>query len=203
MKTIKVFSPFLMCVLLGSVALAQAGSADLPETPQPQDPAPAQVESTPVAKAEASGQSKLISQARQHQRFPRRPTRRPLGPAYRSAAPMPGLSPIGALIGFGVGAALGASRSPDATASGRTASGLIIGAIGAVIGGVIGTAPFPHVRRRYPPPGPDDDDDESDLRSANRVMHSGRAGLATTAVSSQATRVEAITPPPSEAPAVP
>lgn len=66
----------------------------------------------------------------------------PRGRAYPSAfAPRPpALSPLGALIGFGAGAALGATASGDQTARGRVAGGLIGGALCALIGGAIGHA---------------------------------------------------------------
>jgi hypothetical protein len=44
------------------------------------------------------------------------------------------------LIGFGAGAALGASASGDQTARGRVAGGLIGGTLCALIGGAIGHA---------------------------------------------------------------
>jgi hypothetical protein len=47
---------------------------------------------------------------------------------------------MGALIGFGAGAALGASASGDQTARGRVAGGLIGGTLCALIGGAIGHA---------------------------------------------------------------
>lgn len=76
MKNTKLFSP-LMWLLLGTVALAQAGSTDVPEAPLPQDPDTAKIEAAKVEatkieptaepKAGASSEGKLISQAR---RFP-------------------------------------------------------------------------------------------------------------------------------------
>lgn len=83
MKNIKVLSPLLMSLLLASVALAQAGSPDAPDTPQPQPSVAAQPEPTPVAGTGASGEDKLISQARQ---YPRGPRGR-MGPSARRCLP--------------------------------------------------------------------------------------------------------------------
>jgi hypothetical protein len=179
MKNTKIFSPF-MWLLLGTVAFAQAGSADVPEAPQPQDPdtarieaktEPAKIESSSNSNIGSSSEGRLISQARQYPQL--HPGRmRPPGQVYRSHSPMPGLSPLGALIGFGAGAALGASKSQDQSASARAVIGLFAGGIGALIGGAIGSAPpFWHSRRNYPPYGPGDDDgDDSNLRSHNRTI---------------------------------
>lgn len=127
------------------MALAQAGN--LPDAPQPQDSASTgvQLAQTPAAQAPNStaqpSENKVITQARVP-RFPRGPMPRPRGRAYPLAfAPRPpALSPLGALIGFGAGAALGASASGDQTARGRVAGGVIGGALGALIGGAIGHA---------------------------------------------------------------
>jgi hypothetical protein len=181
MKNTKIFSPLMWLLLLGSVALAQAGNADVPETPQPQESATAKIEAAKVeatkieptaeTTAGASSEGRLISQARRYAQL--HPGRmQPPGQAYRSRSPMPGLSPLGALIGFGAGAALGASKSQDQSASARAVIGLFAGGIGALIGGAIGTAPpFWHSRRNYPLYGPGDDDgDDSNLRSHNRTI---------------------------------
>jgi hypothetical protein len=176
MKNLRIIAPLLMTLLFASAALAQAGKADLPDAPQPQASDAARSENPQDAKAGASGDNTLMSQAGRYPRLPRRPVRSPRGYGYRQAAPMPSLSPAGALIGFGVGGALGASASQDSSGRARLASGLIVGAIGALIGGAIGAAPpFWHRRRGYPPSGPDDDDDDSDLRSNARGSHTGRS----------------------------
>ena len=193
MKNFRSISPLLVLVLSGSVALAQAGNPDLPDAPQPQTSASVQSEATPDAHAETSGRNSVNGQGRRYPRFPRRPIRAFHGAGYRSAAPMPGLSPVGALIGFGVGAGLGASGSQDRSAGARVVSGLIVGAIGAVIGGAIGT--FPSVRRGYPPREPDDDDDDdSDLRSDARTGHRGRLVPPKIAAPSQSPTVQTATP---------
>ena len=199
MKNLRAFFPLLISLLLGSVALAQTGNPNLPDAPQPQTSASAQSERTPDAHAEASGQNTVIGQARRYPRFPRRPIRAPRGPGYRAAAQVPGLSPVGAFIGFGVGAGIGASASQDHSAGARVATGLIVGAIGAVIGGAIGA--FPHVRRGYREP--DDEDDESDLRSDARRSNDGRSVPAKVAASSQSPTAQATSAPASEAVAVP
>jgi hypothetical protein len=142
MKNLQVISPLLTSLLLGSVALAQAGN--LPDAPQPQNSASTQLQSTPAADSDESakeaGGATLISQARPYPRFPRGPMGPPRGRAYpwAFAPPPPALSPIGALIGFGAGAALGASASGDQTARGRVAGALIGGGLCALIGGAIG-----------------------------------------------------------------
>jgi hypothetical protein len=193
MKNLRVFSPLLMLLLLGPAALAQAGNP-LPDAPQPQDLSSARPELTPPSNAEASGESKLISQARQYPRFPRRPARPSRGRVYASGySSPPGLSPIGALIGFGAGAAIGASNPADGTVRAHVTLGLIGGTIGAFIGGVIGGA-FPHVRRRYPPGPDDDDDEESNLRIPAKKLHPGRLVWARPASPGQSTAVEATAP---------
>src|SRR5258708_32456296 len=160
MKNLRAISSLLVSVLLGSVALAQAGTPSVPDAPQPQDSALAQPNLTPPSNAGASSEDKLVSQARRYPRHPRRPAHSSGGRVYSSGySSPPGLSPLGALIGFGVGAAIGASNPADGTVRAHVALGLIGGTVGAFIGGVIGIA-FPHVRRGYPPSGPDDDEDE-------------------------------------------
>lgn len=147
MKNLQTLSPLLTALLLGSMALAQAST--LPEAPQPQDSASADVQlaQTPIAQTpnqsvRQSTENKLISQASAFPRSPRGPALPPRGRAYPSAfAPRPPvLSPLGALIGFGAGAALGATASGDQTARGRVAGALIGGTLCALIGGAIGHA---------------------------------------------------------------
>jgi len=148
MKNLQVLSPLLTSLLLASMALAQAGN--LPDAPQPQGAASTGVQlaqtpatQTPNSAAQQSGENKIITQAAPFPRSPRGPMP-PRGRTYPSAfAPRPpALSPVGALIGFGAGAALGATASGDQTARGRVAGGLIGGALCALIGGAIGRA-FP------------------------------------------------------------
>src|SRR6267378_3810709 len=125
MKNLRVFSLLLMLLLLAPAALAQAGNP-LPDAPQPQDPALAQPELTPTTNAAAAREGKLISQARQYPRFPRRPARPSRGRVHASGySSPPGLSPIGALIGFGAGAAIGASNPADGTVRAHVTLGLI------------------------------------------------------------------------------
>src|ERR1700722_14626952 len=157
MKNLQVLSSLLTSVLLASMALAQAGN--LPDAPQPRDTASTDLElaqspatetpatRTPVGQApnyaaQQSGENKIISQAAQFPRSPRGPMPPPRGRAYPSAfAPRPpALSPLGALIGFGAGAALGATASGDQTTRGRVAGALIGGSLCALIGGAIGHA---------------------------------------------------------------
>jgi hypothetical protein len=147
MKNLQIVSPLLTSLLLGSVALAQANNP--PEAPQPQNSASTQIQSTQIHSTEAtapesarpSNDHTLVSQARPYPRFPRGPMGPPRGRAYPSAfAPPrpPALSPLGALIGFGVGGALAAAGSQDQTARGRIAVGLFGGGLCALIGGAIG-----------------------------------------------------------------
>ena len=179
MKNLRAISPFLVSLLLGSVALAQATNPPVPDAPQPQDSALAQPELTPGSNTRASTEEKLISQARRYPRSPHRPVRPSRGRVYASGySSPPGLSPLGALIGFGAGAVIGASNPADGTLRAHVTLGLIGGTVGALIGGVIGGA-FPHVRRGYPPSGAsDDEDEESAVRSG---AHPGRTGPATAA----------------------
>ncbi len=166
---------FLVSLLFGSVALAQAGNPEIPDTPQPQPSIAVQPEINPVAGTGASGGDRRISQARQYPRVAHRPMGSRGGRAYSTGfPPPPALSPVGALVGFGVGAALGASGPADGTVKGHVAVGLIGGTLGALIGGAIGAAanPFMHTRRVYRPSGPDDEE-ESALRSDRRKARAG------------------------------
>jgi len=131
MKNLQVLSPLLASLLLASMALAQA--VNLPDAPQLQASDPP---------TQPSSENKLVSQARPFPRSPRSPMPDPRGRAYPSAfAPRPpALSPVGALIGFGTGAALGAAGSQDHTTGGRAAAGLLGGALCALIGGAVGNA---------------------------------------------------------------
>jgi hypothetical protein len=144
MKNLQMISLLLASLLLASMAQAQEGN--LPEAPRPQSSASTQSLSTPGAGPSESArkpdqepaQNVLISQARPYP--PRGPMGPPPGRAYPSAfaPPRPPLSPLGALIGFGAGAALAAAGSQDQTARGRVAAGLIGGSLCALIGGAIG-----------------------------------------------------------------
>jgi hypothetical protein len=154
MKNLQALSPLLTSLLLASMALAQAGG--LPDAPTPQDSASEQrsahaptrhaptTEAPSHQAADPAAQStgnEIITQAAPFPRATRRPTPPPRGRAYPSAfaAPRPpALSPVGALIGFGAGAALGAAASGDQTARGRVAGALIGGTLCALIGGAIG-----------------------------------------------------------------
>jgi hypothetical protein len=156
MKNLQVLSLLLPSLLLASMAMAQAGN--LPEAPQSQDPSSTDVQliRSPSAQSsttkppstqtpnesQQSGENKIIAQATPFPRSPRRPMPPPRGRAYPSAfAPRPpALSPLGALIGFGTGAALGATASGDQTTRGRVVAGLIGGSLCALIGGAIGHA---------------------------------------------------------------
>jgi hypothetical protein len=129
------------------MAMAQPGN--LPEAPQPQDPSSTDGQlirspstQTPNESTQQSGENKIITQAAPFPRSPRGPMPPPRGRAYPSAfAPRPpALSPLGALIGFGTGAALGATASGDQTTRGRVVAGLIGGSLCALIGGAIGHA---------------------------------------------------------------
>ena len=146
MKNLQVLSPLFTSLLLASMALAQAGG--LPDAPRPQDSASTDVQLTEIQATQApnptsqeSGENKIISQAAPFPRVPRGPMPA-RGRAYPSAfAPHPpALSPLGALIGFGAGAALGATASGDQTSRGRVAGALIGGSLCALIGGAIGHA---------------------------------------------------------------
>ena len=109
---------------------------------------------------------------------------------------------VGAAIGFGVGAAIGACGSDR---SGTTLGGRVIigGTILAVIGGAIGAAhPWPHARRVYRPSWPEDDQ-ERDLRSHSKESDPGQSVSTRQSLPRQSTGLEATVPPSSEVPAVP
>jgi hypothetical protein len=63
--------------------------------------------------------------------------RSPYAPAF-SQPSLPEFSPAGALIGFGIGAGVGAAGTVNLTAKDRVAAGLLGGAFFALIGGAIG-----------------------------------------------------------------
>jgi hypothetical protein len=195
MKNLRVLSPVLMSLLLASVALAQAGSPDAPDAPQPQPSVAPRSEPTPAARTGSSGEDRLISQARQYPRGPRGPMGPHRGHAYPGFPPPPGLSPVGALIGFGVGAAAGAGNANDGTVGAHVALGLIGGGLGALIGGAIGAVanPFLHARRVYRPSGPNDDE-EAALRPSTRKVHSERSVPAKADSPSQPTALEGAAP---------
>jgi len=136
--------------------------------------------------------------------IPRRMPGPPLRPRRLMAHPGPGYAPlwaapdynnhaaIGALIGFGLGAAAGAQVNTDAR--GRVASALIVGSIGALMGAAIGHGiPSFHARRAYPPlPLPEEDEMASRLRAANpetartSSSQSGSLGITPSAPPSEA-----------------
>lgn len=193
MKNIKLFASFFVTLVLASAALAQDRKPGLPDAPQPQPSAAAQPEPTPVAGTGSSGEDKVISQSRQYPRVPRRPMGPRHGRAYPGFPPPPALSPVGALIGFGVGAAAGAANSGDGTVRAHVALSLIGGGLGALIGGAIGAVanPFLHTRRVYRPSGPDEDE-EAALRRDMRKAHPGQSDSAKPAPG-QLTRPQATT----------
>jgi hypothetical protein len=109
---------------------------------------------------------------------------------------------VGAAIGFGVGAAIGACGSDR---SGTTLGGRVIigGTILAVIGGAIGGAhPWPHARRAYRRSWPEDDE-ESDVRSHSKERDAGQSVSTRQVFPRQSTGIEATAPPSSEARSVP
>jgi hypothetical protein len=128
MKPLRVLLTFVALFLLASFALGQS-KPTLPDSPRPQN--------TSSQMPDSSG-NQLISQAGRYPRPLRGPARYPHGPYASHYAPMHGLSPLGALIGFGAGAALGATSPGNHVAGGRVAAGLVGGGLGALLGGVIG-----------------------------------------------------------------
>jgi hypothetical protein len=161
MKNLQVLSP-LLTLVLGSVALAQAGN--LPDAPEPQESASTQRQGTPAANPPESPQppadNELVSQARPYPRFPPGPMGAPRGPMGPQRGPMgyprrgpyrspysspfrpqpslPDFSPGGALVGFGLGAAVGAAGTANLNAHDRVAAALLGGGLFALIGGAVG-----------------------------------------------------------------
>jgi hypothetical protein len=181
----------LMLLLFVSVALAQGGRPDVPDAPQPQPSVAAQTEPAPVAGTGSSSDDKLISQAGKYPPVPGRRMGSHRGRAYPAFPPPPALSPVGALIGFGVGAAAGASNSGESTVGTHVALGLIGGGLGALIGGAIGAVvnPFARARRVRRPSGPDDDE-EAGLRSGEGKTHSRQSIVSKPASPSPTTAVQ-------------
>jgi hypothetical protein len=109
---------------------------------------------------------------------------------------------IGAAIGFGVGAALGAHQSAQngtPVSGGIIIGGGLLGLIGGCIGEAVGTFPGLHYssarrRRGYRPSGPEDDE-ESNLRSPSKPKEDHPEASAKSASSSQSDDVEATAAP--------
>jgi hypothetical protein len=166
MKNLRVLSPLLTLLFVGSMALAQEAGPAVPDAPQPQNAPATQPQENSVADTRESGEGSLISQVRHYPRFPRRPMRPPRGQAYPPAfPPPPAFSPVGALIGFGAGALLGVSKAGDNAGNARAGLVLIGGGLGALFGGVIGgIVGGPHSFRhhgRYGPSWPGEDEEGS------------------------------------------
>jgi hypothetical protein len=201
MKNLQFVSPLFTSLLFGSMAAAQARNLPAPEAPQPQESASAETQITTAPDAAKPGEDKLIAQARRYPRLADRPVGSRRGMYSPGFPPPPPLSPIGVLIGFGAGAAIGASNPADGTVKGHIALGLIGGTIGAFIGGAIAAAnPFLHTRRPYRPSWPDDDEEVA-LPSHSRGSHSESSASATSDTPSPPTRL-AVTAQPSGKPAV-
>jgi len=168
MRSCQILLSLFTASLLASSARAQNGSAIsctlhpdstaesiLPATA----PAPLPQESSPDFRSIDSSDDRLIAQARVYGRMRPHPARGPRGRVYGSGfAPAPSFSAKGALIGFGMGAALGAAGRSDGTVRGHIGLGLVVGGLGAVIGGAVGAMPSPFQagdsRHRRPHRGP-------------------------------------------------
>jgi hypothetical protein len=85
----------------------------------------------------SSNEEPLIAQARVYGRMHGRPMPR-RARYYPGYQPPPGFSPFGALIGFGIGASVGAAGHADGTTKGRVGLSLACGGFGALIGGAVG-----------------------------------------------------------------
>jgi hypothetical protein len=96
---------------------------------------------------------------------------------YPYSAPQYNHAGMGALIGFGLGAALGASAQTDV--HGRVAASLGGGFLFGVIGAAIGHAiPAFHYRHQYDPSGWPDDDDQA--AASNRKPPARRSAVSAT-----------------------
>jgi hypothetical protein len=95
-------------------------------------------------------------------------------------------SGMGALIGFGIGAAAGAAGNHDQHAGARVAAPLLFGAFGALIGAAVGGShPWMYSRNRHRRHGRDDDhgheyEHEYDNENEKEIEH--LAATATTSV---------------------
>jgi hypothetical protein len=136
-------------ILLGVAMSAQTKTSSTVNDSLPQDPAsvrqsvPQQNDSssnsTPQAQdLQQSQDGRLVSQFEQCGRCPRESMSRGQGRYYPSYPPAPAFSPVGALIGLGIGGTLGALAPSDHSANARFAGGLIGGGLGALMGGAIG-----------------------------------------------------------------
>jgi hypothetical protein len=181
MKSVRIFAPLLMAVLSGSPALAQMADTGLTSAQ-----VAARCQYTPKDSA-CAGPDHPGSQTNgevilAQRRMPGPPLglRRPMGgpgPGYPPQYWGPGSgnhAAIGAVIGFGLGAAAGATAKTDAR--GRVVASLLGGSLCALMGAAIGHGiPSFHSswrRRSYPiDPGPNDDPADDEEASRRRVAH--------------------------------
>jgi hypothetical protein len=171
--TMKHNSGFLFALLLlASSGLAQTSDSqttnNLPENDLPKQVALARSAYTQTEEVNADGAPNNSKSNNTLAQIPRRmpgpmarpPMRRAAYPNMWTSGGSPGHALIGALIGFGLGAAVGAKGNPGVRAT------LAIGTVGAGIGAAIGFSipSFPG-RNMYRRGWPDDDEEEASRRS--------------------------------------
>jgi hypothetical protein len=180
MRHVHKSSLLLASILLVSAALAQTNnSADTNASPEKDSIAAARARYTQTADVSQDGSKDAtltqFSQRGQRRCFPRHPGY-PRHQNYQTPWRDHGNGRnvlIGAAIGFGIGAALGATNSVHngtPVEGGVLIGGGLFGFLGGAIGSTFGSShPFVHRRRGFPMPGTEEDEE------ANRGANSGEA----------------------------
>lgn len=218
MKNLRVIPPFLAS-LLASLLIASSAAAQNVDGPATNElPVRDEIVAARSPYTPMPDISPIVNEGKSLAQLPRARPGMPITPRhgyYRTGYQNPWMGSgdvahplIGAAIGFGVGAAIGAlSSMHNQTPVGNRV--ILGGSLFAFIGGAIGAAhvgshPFMHRRRFYPPSWPDDDE-EGNLRSPSRTKESQKEPSVSTApaLTSQPAGVEASAAPSPGRPAVP
>ena len=220
MKNLRIIDPLLLTtmLLLTSAAIAQTAveqaAADLPAPV-----AAARCQYTPADAAclgsSESGQATISTNddtlAQLPRRIPGPPVRPRRPPMGHPRGGYPGMwmpsgngrhAAIGAIIGFGLGAALGAKANTDPHAGATVRASLLFGTFGALLGALV-SQDTPSFSRLQRPRGPwPDEPDENEMAS--------RPGMADSATSNQTSggqggspRIRSSRPSNAEAPSTP
>jgi hypothetical protein len=198
MKNLRIIALLLTAPLITSMTLAQTSDSPI-ETNLPVSVATARCQYTPAEQScvglTKSSQNKHSDETSTVAQFPRRmpgPPFRPRRPPMahpRGAYPgYPGMAMepsgrhvlIGALIGFGLGAAAGAKANTDQHPGAGVKAAFLVGSIGGLLGAAVGAAvPSFHARNPYRHnrwPEEDEQASRSDQGSAARHQGSGAKG---------------------------
>jgi hypothetical protein len=218
MKNLRVIPPFL-AALLASLLIASSAAAQNVDGPTTNElPVRDEIVAARSPYTQMPDISPVVNEGKSLAQLPRARPGMPIPPRhgyYQGSYQNPWMGSgdvahprIGAAIGFGFGAAIGALSSiHNQTPVGSRV--ILGGSLFALIGGAIGAAhvgshPFMQRRRFYPPSWPDDDE-EGNLRSPSRTKESQKEPSVSTApaLTSQPAGVEALAAPSPGRPAVP